>query len=151
MAAGTFAPTRLLDRIGVVAAAITALTDRVYQGKKRFSEAENLEENIRALTAETQGYFGFWMGPRREGKVTERGTVTVLGLLVLNLPKDSTSDCNSAYEVAETLLRALKLQSNFSSQGAAFKEGSYQIVDDSLEDGIAEFDFEVTYEIGSCS
>ncbi len=151
MAAGTVSPTRLLDRVNVIASAVGALTGRVYQGKKRFAEVDNLEQDIRALTAETEGVFGFWMGPRRAGKPTERGTITIVGTLLVNLPKDTTTDCNSAYEVAEALLRALMLQSNFTSQGAGISEGSYQLVDDSLEDGIAEFDFEVTYEIGSCS
>lgn len=150
MAAGTVTATKLMDRIKVVAEAVAALTGRTFQGKKRFSEAENLEELVRALTAETQGYFGFWLGPRIGRKPTERGSVVVNGSLLVSLPKDDTSDVNSAYEVADTLLKALLTQSNFSNIGIGISEGSWEPVSDDLEDGIAEFEFKLTYEAGLC-
>ncbi len=135
-----------MDKVAVAAATVTAVSGRVYQGKKRFAEVDSLEGNVRALTAETQGYFGFWLGPRVSNGNYHPGACTVYGELLVRLPKDTTSDVNSAYEVAEALCKALSQEATFRLVGKPLTI-EYELVDDEFEDNVASFQFTMNYEL----
>ena len=146
MPAGTSPPTKVMDLIKTAAAGVTAIgATRVFQGKKHFSESDNLEGSIRALTAESQGYFSFWLAGRKSADQYHVGAMDVAGQLLVHLSTDATTDFNVGYEVAEALLKAFSLESTFSKTKPL--ECAYVNVSDGLEDGIAEFDFALSYEL----
>lgn len=148
MAAGTILVTKTLDRIKTIATGISGIgASRVFQGYRRFADSENLENLIAALTAETQGYFFFWFkggGGGVEGGAYDGGhTFSVGGVLLVNLPKDTTTDENSAIELAESLKDALLVMDSYSTGEGKPKEILYGL--DALETvrnrGILAFGF----------
>lgn len=149
MAAGTVNVTKILDAIGVAVAAVTGMAGaRTFQGYKVFGESENLNDDVRALTAQSQGYFDFDLGPRSAGSAIGMGEMKVVGELRARLPKDTTTDVNSVYELAERVLRACMLEATFSGSGGQVKSGSYSIRDDEHKDSVVIFDYELTYGLG---
>jgi hypothetical protein len=145
---GSTQPTKLLDQIAVVVGAITGIGARVAQGKKRFSEVQNLEADILALTEQSQGYFAFKLGGRSAGNQTVMGGVDVDGILLVHLDKDTTTDANTLFDLAESIVAALGRESNFTSVGARPSKINYIESDDDFEDGIAVFIFACSYEVG---
>ena len=113
--AGTYPETKTLDRICTIAAAQGGIgAGRMSQGFKRWSEASNLEQLARALTAYTQGYF--WAALRRvpsQGQ-NARHDYQFAGELVVYVPKDTSNDLNSAWEFALALRDALETESSYS-------------------------------------
>jgi hypothetical protein len=144
--------TNLLDKIAAQVATVTAIGARVYQGKKRLAESDNFEAAIRALNAESQGYFIFWLGPRTLRSLREPGSVEVHGVLVFYLPKDDTSDVNTAYDMAEEVAAVVGNINQFKAVGAGVNAITFEMVTDDIEDSIAEFQFTMTYDLGpNCS
>lgn len=121
---------------------------RVAQGKRRFSETENLEEVIRAMTAETQGYFAFKPATRDTGTQTDTGTFSISGVLYYNLPKDVTTTTDDLVDLAEAVMTALGVESHYASAGGKPIRGSYFEGEDLFEDGIAEFEFTQVFQVG---
>jgi len=139
MAAGTIGITKTLDQIKVVAAAVTGLTSaRVFQGYKRFTSAEDFYADVKALTAESQAFFSYWFfgaghGVHLGASGGSPPVFNVRGELVCSVNKDSSTDFNSAIELAERLKDALLLASNFTGFNAPFnilyELGSVEIVE----------------------
>lgn len=152
MGAGARQPSRVLDRIAYQVGTIAAIGTRIAQGKRRFTELESSLENVvKALTAESQGYFAFYMSERSSGNQTEVGTMTVTALLFASLPKDTTSDVNSLSDLLEDVLKQLSIESNFSNIGARPASVTYAESPDNFEDGISVWEFTAVYKIGAVS
>lgn len=154
MAAGTKVCTKCCDRIkaivagtGPVNAAFVAAFGagaslRVYQGPKRFDATEQFFRNIEALTAEVQGAFWFCYKGGRHGVNASIAEFSVMGELSVYLPKDTTTDANSAIELAESVKDALLLPANYSSGEGKPKEISFEFHVDWMESGgIGKFAF----------
>lgn len=149
MGAGTLQVTKMLDRIKTVVEALTPFTGRVYQGKKRFSEAENFEETLKGLTAQSQGYFSFWLEHRSCGVRNETTEATVSGIAAIYMPKDTTTDENTCLETMDNLCSALTKESNFSTLGARIKSCDYERVDEEwVAQSIALFVLVIVLELG---
>ncbi len=152
MATGTINITKTLDNIKAIAVTITGIgATRAKQGKLRLGETDNLESTVEALTAETQGYFVFWLADRGVDIVDQTGTVKILAELLVKMPKDTTTDTNSAIELAESLLTALLRESNYNTAGL-LKPTSGGYTDDGGKDtedgGICYFTFSLEFQTG---
>lgn len=152
MAAGTDVVTRTLDAMATAVGAVSGMTARVYQGRKVFEDNENFENVIRALTAETQGALGLWLDGCTARGQTSPGEMNVVGLAGIRLPKDTSSDCNSLYELLRAIQRVLSLEATYQSIGSKPLEVTFaesEGPDDMAEcDGISWWDFTMRYDIG---
>lgn len=114
MAAGTTPLTKTLDRIHAQAAAQAGITAaRAFKGYKRWTDTEDFLELVRALTAENQGYF--WVriaGVNSEGSL-QKHVWEFEAELAVYVPKDTTTDLNSAWDFAHTLAAALEDESAY--------------------------------------
>ncbi len=140
--AGSTQYTRTLDQVIVVAKAITGIgNSRAYQGYKRFADATNFEANVAALTAETQGYF--WAGLKRvAARENEAESFTIIGELCVSLPKNTDTDMNAAWDLAISLITALKSSTAFNGIAKPLTmECSLHEVKTVQTAGIAYFDF----------
>lgn len=144
MGAGTTTITKTLDQCRQALTVIPGLT--VYQGKKRFAEADNLEETIRASTPEATGWVSIWMEEYVGNNQTNMTQLTVGGLLVSFLPKDTTTDVNILYDLVFACVTALQKESNYSY---ARPEGvTVQRSNDEIEDSIVGYDLRARFKLG---
>lgn len=109
MPAGTTALTKTLDRICAIAAGESWIgAGRTFKGYKRFGDGENFDALVRALTAESQGYF--WCaikGVRGNGKL-ETATYIYAAKLYVRFNKDASSDLNAVWDKAYDLFEKLQ-------------------------------------------
>lgn len=101
-----------LDRIEAIAKGIAGFgASRVFQGHKRWADAQNLENLVAGLTQETQGYFFFWL--REGGHGVDAGAIgsppifRVGGVVLIYQPKDVTSEYHGAIRLVESLKDAV--------------------------------------------
>lgn len=115
MAAGTTIYTKTLDKVLVLAKAITAIgNSRAFQSYKRFAESSNFEKDVQALTAEVEAYFFCQLGDiELGGDGFSTPDFPILGELVVSTPKETSTDLNAAHDVAVSLADALRQSSNF--------------------------------------
>jgi len=142
MAAGTRPETKTLDRVCALAAAQPGIgSARVSKGYRPWSENEHFQAQVRALAAETQGYF--WaaldqVAPRQASGHAFR----LVGELALYVPAQAATDLNAAWEFALALRDALE-------NPAAYGDGEFPMrltvrfrgVEALAEGGVAIFDF----------
>jgi hypothetical protein len=148
MGAGTTAVTKTLDQCRQSLSAISGIT--VYQGKKRFSESDNLEETVRASTPEATGWISIWLEEYVGNNQTNMTQLTVGGLLVSFLPKDTTTDVNTLYDLVMACVTSLQREANFSMARPSGVTVQRSI--DELEDGVVEYDFRARFILGpTCS
>lgn len=148
MATGILPATKTLDAIAAAVKAIAAIgNSRVYQGKKAFLETESLEKDIVALDAETQGIFAVWLGTRLAVNDTTGGQLTVRGMLFAYMPKETTTDANSAYELAESVTKEMVKESNFTAISVRPDGCRYSEDEDEEFKGILVFNFEAVYAL----
>lgn len=141
----------MLAAVNTAAAGVTGLSSgRVKQGRKWYAEsATPLESLVGALTAESQGYFFYWLGPRTIGdRIGSPGTATCYGMLFFKLDKDADSAMDSAYELAERLAKALSDPATFLASKVV--EITYECGEEDRENSIAVFDFQMTYQVTAC-
>jgi hypothetical protein len=111
MSAGTTAVTKSLDRAVAQAKTITGIgSARVYQGYKRWAEADNFEAQVRALTPLTQGYFSVWIDEITGGGKLGKQSFRLAGELAVTYTVESSVDLNSVWDLASALLDALQDQ-----------------------------------------
>jgi len=121
MGAGTTQETKTLDRVIELAGGVAGITaSRANQGYKRFTDAQNFEDLVQALTVETQGYFAAWIrrAQRADELENRRPTFQIVAELVVRLAKDSSSDMNSAWDFALGLLDELRDTDNYTGEQA---------------------------------
>ncbi len=143
--------TKLVNKVAALAGTVTGLVGRVYQGKKEIADSTNVENAVRALTPETQGYFTCWFQARRASTQTRVGAVVIGGLLVMSMVKDTDSTLEDLVDTAERLASALMVESAFLAVASGVARPlsvEYTMSEDGLEDGIVEFSFTLEYQIG---
>jgi hypothetical protein len=114
MPTGTRAETKTLDRLCALAAAQPGIgSGRVAKGYRRWSEDEHFQERVRALAAETQGYF--WAALKRVADPPDREwrTVSCVAELALYVPAQASTDLNAAWEFALHLKDVLEEPANY--------------------------------------
>lgn len=139
-----------MDAIEEEVAGIAAIgASRVFQGKKRFVDATDHGNDVRGLTAETQGYFTFWIGRRSSNAQAAEGELIVEGELEVRLPKDTTTDVNSAYDLAEAVTAAVGSDATFAALAAGVRPSGidWQEAEDGLENDIMTFAFTMRYQL----
>lgn len=148
MAAGTTFLTKTLDQIASAAGGIGGLTARVFQGKKRFTDAQNFEALVKALTGESQGYLAVWFKSWEPGRqdIGQLGTMHIGGNLFIKLDKDTTSDCNTMYDFIVSILTAIMIASNYRGWAVSPLGVTIEETEDDYEDGIAVFEIDFEFQ-----
>ena len=126
----------------VAVSLIAGVSKRISQGFKRWGDTENFEALAAALTSQAQGYF--WAAIKRvssQGGLRQRN-IELAAELVVALPKDTSADLNTAWEMAMALRDDLELPSNFTDGEFPAKAsvGLHKILDIETA-GILIFDF----------
>jgi hypothetical protein len=109
MATGTRPETKTLDRLCALAAAHSGIgATRVSKGYRRWSEAEHFEGLVRALSAQTQGFF--WAALKRVADAPggERRALTLMAELAVYVPAQVSTDLNAAWEFVLAVKDALE-------------------------------------------
>lgn len=142
--------TGLLATVKSAAEGVAGLAvGRVFQGRKVYAEGDTtLEDAIRDLTPHTEGVFAFWLGQRQIPDRMKPGQVTVQGQLFVQRPKDATDDMSTEYDFVELLAKALSDLTTFSTTRSL--NVVWECGDDGLEDSVAVYDFEMTYQVSAC-
>jgi hypothetical protein len=91
-----------------------AVSNRLFEGKRRIAETENLETQARALTAYSQGLLAWWPVERTTGSdVSQQGLFIVGGALYVRLPRDTTTDMGTVLDLLETLGAAINQECSY--------------------------------------
>lgn len=150
MAAGLTVWTKTLDKVLAVAKANSGIgINRAFQGYKRWANNENLEDQIRGLAAETQGYFFCQLknaGYSDSTTSSRPEEFSIAAELVVYVPKDTTTDLNAAWDFACGLAMELSSAANFNEADRGlgipvrcrFNLHNLDVVE---KGGIAVFDF----------
>jgi hypothetical protein len=143
MPAGTTPPTKTLDRIVAIAGANAGITaSRVAHGYTRYAESDNLEALVAALTPETQGYFSAWL---KDVTIAEYEVfpAKIVGELLVSVPKDTSTDLNSAWDFAINFATSLAADANYLPGEAKPMRISFNLhtIDTVTRQGVAIFDF----------
>lgn len=104
--AGSTQQTASLDEVVAIAAGYTGIT-AAYQGYKRYTDAQNLDAIVAALTPYTQGVFSCWL---KECSVANAEALpfTAVGELLMSVPKDTTVDMSQCWDFALGLATAIQ-------------------------------------------
>ena len=107
--------TATLDRVIALAGAQAAIgTGRAFQSYKRFAEATNFEKDVELLAAQTQGYFFAELGRcERTQDGLDIPPFTIKGELVCHVPKETSSDLSSAWDLAIDIAEVLTTSTNY--------------------------------------
>jgi hypothetical protein len=141
MPAGTNCQTATLDRIAAVAAAYGGgITVTVSKGYKVYTNAENLEQLVGALTAETKGYFNLWLAKAGTAE-NELRDFEIHAELLVAVPKDVSTDLNAAWDFVIDFAETLANESNYDPSLLQFRPKDIEYSLHNIRNGIAIFDF----------
>lgn len=148
--AGTYLPAKVLDLCTSMCNSITGI--QAYQGRKVWTDAEDIESDVRALNAESQGRIWFWIQSRQGQTYSwQPYMVTIMGELLLRLDIHQSSACDILYDKVEEVAKALDNATQFAAAGAVPFGVTWQMIRDTPEDGVARFEFTANYKVGpSC-
>jgi hypothetical protein len=124
-------------------------TGSTFVGKKRYSDVEWLEQDIRALAAQTAGKAFLWVSGRDAGTQTEVGTVQLRGIISIHLP-NITSNCQQMINLMDSLVTVLNNEVSWRAVPAKPTKITYAERDreDALRDEIQDFDILITLMVG---
>jgi hypothetical protein len=148
MPAGTSVLTETADAIKAAVQLVSGV-QVVYQGKRRVTDG-GLEDAVRNLAEQNQGYFWFSMEERLTFTQTNVGEALFKGNLMVRLDKDTSSDCNEAYDLAERVFVELAREGVFQSVGSRPKMIRFIPADVEgfqLEDNILVFEYDMRYTL----
>lgn len=135
--------TDTLDKLNTVVAGTTGIT-AVYQGYKRFSDSENFQDVISALSA-GQGIFEFHLTDARRGLQGQDAIFNIAAWLYTPVPKDSSNTLDTAINLAELVLDTIMVPATWTTGGAYGipNFGAYKFLGVSVtkSGGIATFAF----------
>ena len=143
MPSGTTLPTKTLDRIVAIAAANSGITgSRIARGYTRYADSDNLQALVAGLTPESQGYFSAWL---KDVTLAENEVypARIVGELLLSVPKDSSTDLNTAWDFVINFASSLAADANYQPGEAKPSRVAFSLhaIDTSSTQGIAIFDF----------
>jgi len=121
----------------------------VYQGKRRETTGD-LEDIVRALQPQNQGIFWFSVEQRTYLTQTVVAEGSFRGNLMVRLDKDTDSDCNLAYDLAENIGAQLAREGVFQPVGSRPKQITWNPADQEqfqLEDNILVFEYVMIYTL----
>ena len=147
MAAGTTALTKNMDQIVTLVGAVTGISSaRTYAGKKHFTDAQNLENIIKALSDQSQGIFAIWFKDREVDTQIRPGTYIYGALIGVPLEYNTTTDCNTLYDLLESILTAIFQENEYTSWGS--KPIAARLVETPDEDtiGITFWELELEFQ-----
>jgi len=105
--------TKTLARVVAQVAAISGFTGRVNGGYTRWTDAQNLQTLVVALTSYTQGYAWFALtGLHSRGKLRDK-IVVIEGEILIPCPLNTTSDENSLWELVDSAVTAIEDQTAY--------------------------------------
>lgn len=145
--AGANIYTATLDRVIALAQGVTAIgSNRAFQSYKRFAEATNFEKDVELLTAQTQGYFIAELGEcERSQDGLDLPPFTIKAELVCHVPKETSSDLSSAWDMAIDLAETLTTSTNYDGSlnqaqcaRIRWRKHSHDIIETG---GVLRFDF----------
>lgn len=134
MAAANRLMGKLVDKAFSALGSVKGVTP--YQGKVRLPDNTNLESLVKNLTAETECYAIVWMGNCGK-KPVDVGRCLLHCLVFFNLPKNTTSDCNSMYDKVDEIISLLAKDTTWSGNGTTVEEIYAEREDDELQDSVA--------------
>jgi len=144
--AATLMPGKVLDYAGTLMNAVPGV--QCWTGKRRFSEAEDVEEQVRLLTPESQCKMWLWVSERRGSLPWNPQGVTIAGKVLVRLPRNTSSACDAMYDLLETIVGELENATKWSVVPALPKGGKWSQPDEGLEDDVAEFDISADFDVG---
>lgn len=112
--AGSRAETKTLDKIVSITNDQAGFATRVYQGYRRFTGAEDFVSLVEGLTAKTQGYACYWINGF-DRRPPDPQALEIAGEVVIYIPKDTSDDLNSVWELVMGLVDELMDPTNYSS------------------------------------
>lgn len=148
MPAGTSVLTETADAIKAAVQLVNGV-QVVYQGKQRVADG-GLEDAVRNLAEQNQGYFWFSMEERLTFTQTNVGEALFKGNLMVRLDKDTSSDCNEAYDLAERVFVELSREGVYQPVGARPKMIRFvpaNVEGFQLEDNILVFEYDMRYTL----
>jgi len=148
MPAGTSVLTETADAIKAAVQLVNGV-QVVHQGKQRVADG-GLEDAIRNLAEQNLGYFWFSLDERIAFTQTVVGEALFKGNLMVRLDKDTSSDCNEAYDLAERVASELAREGVFQSVGSRPKMIRFIPADVEgfqLEDNILVFEYDMRYTL----
>lgn len=141
-----------MEKVKSTAEALTALTGRVWVGKKVWSETDTIPEaTVAGLTAEKQALGCFWATTRQVRQKTQVGSVTVRGALLYKLPLRTTSTLVDLEDMLDAILEGLLDDQKF--YPCCKPLGGQWSIDETYPtpDGLGRALFEMQYEVGLIS
>ena len=100
--------------VGSTAVTIPAgVSKRASIGYKRWSDADNFEAEIRALSSLSQGYFWAAIDEDKSRGLNEMKSLSFVGELVIYCPRELSNDLNTAWEFALGIRDAIERAENF--------------------------------------
>lgn len=146
--AGTTILTQTADAIKAAVQLVNGV-QVVYQGKQRVTDG-GLEDAVRNLAEQNQGYFWFSLDERVYFTQTTVAEANFKGNLMVRLDKDTNSDCNQAYDLAERVGAELAREGVFQPVGSRPKMIRFVPADTEgfqLEDNILVFEYDMRYTL----
>jgi hypothetical protein len=129
--------------------AITGVT--AYKGKLRMQDNTDFEEQVRGQAKETQCYAVTWVTQEiRRPIESTTGTVELSILLFFRLDQFTTTDCNSMYDLVDTIGESLTPDAVWGSLGCKMNRIQINRVENGLQDNIAEWKMTVTLDVPFC-
>lgn len=133
-----------LTEVGTVTNALGGLT--VSQGRTRYQDSTDAENDVRALTVEVQGKLWYWMDEYRGAQQTKTTEMTIMVMYECRMAKDSSSTLQSLVGKIMDIVTALQLESNFTMarpMGVNVKRSP-----DDLENNIAQWELSTRFMVG---
>ena len=136
--------TDTLNKLNTVVAGVSGIT-AVYQGYKRFSDSQNFQDIVSALSA-GQGIFEFHLTDARRGIQGQDAIFNVAAWLYTPVPKDTSNLLTTDINLAELVLDTIMVPATWVGQTpvvAIPNFGSYKFLGVSVtkSGGIATFAF----------
>ena len=145
--AGTYLPAKVLDLCTSSCNGVTGI--QAWQGRKVWTDAEDVETDVRALTAESEGRIWLWVQSRQGQTYSwQPFVVTIMGELLLRLDIHQSSACDVLYDKVEEIAKALDNASQFALVPAIPFGVTWEMMRDTPEDGVARFEFTANFKVG---
>lgn len=108
--------TKALDRVVAIAGGLGAIGERTAKGFKSYADGYNWQDEVKALNPETQGFFSAWLlgcNNLSQNMGEGVGIIRIAAELAVYVPKDVSSEMQSAWDLALDLADAIGTVANW--------------------------------------